>query len=102
MDPGSRTSVKVTDSRTRSTRMPARLWLALVPIAALALMAPAGAGAAPAPSKVKPVKVVRADGQIGPSVRRFKSLLGPDHGGVPRHFRSGRRELVWDVVPDEF
>jgi len=81
--------------------MPARVWLVLVPIAALALVAPP-AGAAPAPRQAKPEKVVRAAGQIGPSVRRFKGLLGPDRGGVPRHYRSGRRELVWDAVPDEF
>jgi hypothetical protein len=81
--------------------MSARHWLVLVPIAALALGAPP-AGAAPAPRLAKPEKVVRADGQIGPSVRLFKSLLGPDRGGVPRHYRSGRRELVWDAVPDEF
>ena len=79
--------------------MSARRWLALVPIAVLALV-PAGVGAAPA--KPKPLKVVRAAGDVGRSVTRFKSLLGPDRGGVPRHFRSGRRELVWDAVPDEF
>ena len=83
--------------------MLARLPLVLVSVAALALVAsPAGAGAAPAERKAKPVKVVRAADDVGPAVRRFKSLLGPDRGGVPRHYRSGRRELVWDAVPDEF
>jgi len=83
--------------------MPARLRLVVVPIAALALAAPpAGADTGPGPRGAKPAKVIRAAGDIERSVRAFKRRLGPDRGGVPRHYRSGRRELVWDAVPDEF
>jgi hypothetical protein len=83
--------------------MPARLPLSLATLAALALAVPAApAGAASSLGQPKAKRVVRAAGDIAPSVRRFKLLLGPDRGGVPRHYSSGRRELVWDAVPDEF
>jgi hypothetical protein len=83
--------------------MPARLRLALVTIAALVLIAPSAvAQAAPTERAAKPTQVVTAAGDIDRSIRRFKRLLGPDRGGAPRHYRSGRRELVWDAVPDEF
>ena len=83
--------------------MPARLPLSLATLAALALAAPtAPAGAASSLGQPKAKRVVRAAGDVAPSVRRFKLLLGPDRGGVPRHYSSGRRELVWDAVPDEF
>jgi hypothetical protein len=66
------------------------------------LTGPSGAAeAAPTERGAKPTRVVKAAGDIDRSVRRFKRLLGPDRGGVPRHYRSGRRELVWDAVPDE-
>jgi hypothetical protein len=71
--------------------MTARLALSL---AVLAVATPTAQAKAP--------QVVRASGQIAPAVRQFKGLLGPDRGGVPQHFTSGRRQLVWDAVPDKF
>ncbi len=73
--------------------MLARSPLVLAALSAVAIAAPA------AHAKTR---VVRASGDIAPSVQRFKSLLGPDRGGVPRHYTSGRRQLVWDAVPDQF
>jgi hypothetical protein len=81
------------------TRFP----LTLILLAALGLAVPlAGAQAASRPSKPKPKRVVGAAGDIASAVRGYKGLLGPDRGGVPIHYRSGRRQLVWDAVPDEF
>ena len=44
--------------------------------------------------------VVRAAGDIGPAVRRYRGLLGPDNGGAPNGDPAGRREINWDGVPD--
>jgi hypothetical protein len=51
---------------------------------------------ATAPAK----KVVRASGDIGPAVARYRALLGPDNGGAPGGDPDGRREITWDGVPD--
>lgn len=72
--------------------MPLRIPVCLTALAALALAAPA------AHAK----QVVRASGDVSPAVAKFKRLLGPDRGGVPKHYASGRRQLVWDAVPDKF
>jgi hypothetical protein len=47
-------------------------------------------------------EVVRSAGNIAPAVRRFRRVLGPDNGTGPDRHRSGRRELNWDAVPDNF
>jgi hypothetical protein len=46
--------------------------------------------------------VVEGAGDIGPYVADYQELLGPDNGGVPDQYESGRREINWDAVPDEF
>ena len=46
--------------------------------------------------------MVKSVGDIGPAVRTFRRLLGPDNGGGPGGRARGRRELSWDAVPDEF
>jgi hypothetical protein len=82
--------------------VPVRLSFSVTVLAGLALALPATqASAASQPSRPKGKQVLRASGDVAPTVRRFKLLLGPDRGGVPRHYSSGRRQLVWDAVPDE-
>ncbi len=46
--------------------------------------------------------VVKAACDIKAAVERYRGLLGPDNGGAPGHRPSGRREINWDGVPDEF
>lgn len=62
-------------------------------------------GAQPAgtvsPAAARP-RVLAAAGRIRPTVKRFRRLLGPDNGGAPDGSRSGRREINWDAVPDQF
>jgi hypothetical protein len=41
-------------------------------------------------------------GNIAPVIAKYQRRLGTDHGGVPQSFPSGRREINWDGVPDEF
>jgi hypothetical protein len=47
-------------------------------------------------------RVVTAAGDVAPAVDEYRALLGTDNGGVPESFPSGRREINWDGVPDEF
>jgi hypothetical protein len=53
-------------------------------------------------AKVKFPKVVKGGSNIRGKVRRFRRFLGHNNGGGPQHHRSGRRELSWDAVPDQF
>jgi hypothetical protein len=46
--------------------------------------------------------IVSAVGDIGPTVARYRSLLGSDNGGVPGRQPLGYREITWDTVPDRF
>jgi hypothetical protein len=47
--------------------------------------------------------VVSAAGDVGDAVAAFRDLLGePNNGGTPGSQPSGRREINWDGVPDEF
>ncbi len=46
--------------------------------------------------------VIAGAGDIKPVVELYRSLLGPDNGGAPGSRPSGRREINWDGVPDEF
>jgi hypothetical protein len=42
-------------------------------------------------------------GDIGPIMDQFRAALGePDNGGEPGSHPTGRREINWDGVPDEF
>jgi hypothetical protein len=46
--------------------------------------------------------VVTGSGDVTDVVEEYRALLGPDRGGVPVAYESGRREINWDAVPDEF
>ena len=70
--------------------------LALAGAVAISQLASDAATGATAPAK----KVVRASGDIGPAVARYRALLGPDNGGAPGGDPDGRREITWDGVPD--
>jgi hypothetical protein len=63
----------------------------------VAIDAPATRAAVP-----KPTHVVKGAGDIRRKVERYRALLGPDNGGGPVSYPSGRREINWDSVPDEF
>jgi hypothetical protein len=54
------------------------------------------------PAKAGGPIVVRAAGNIGAAVDRYRNLLGPDNGGAPGGLAQGRREINWDSVPDRF
>ena len=43
-----------------------------------------------------------AGSKVRRTVKKFRSLLGPNNGGAPSGKRKGRREINWDAVPDEF
>ena len=47
-------------------------------------------------------KLVKGSGDISGAIAQYQALLGTDNGGVPQSFSSGRREINWDAVPDEF
>ena len=72
-------------------------------ILAVALLTTAwgAAGAAAADGKPK-ATVVKGAGDISPKLEKYRELLGDDHGGAPTSYDSGRREIDWDAVPDEF
>jgi hypothetical protein len=46
--------------------------------------------------------VVSGAGDITATVEEYRNLLGPDNGGGPDQHGSGRREINWDAVPDQF
>src|SRR6266511_1115059 len=72
-------------------------------ILAVALLATAwgAAGAAAAGGKPKATAVTGA-GDLSPQLEKYRELLGDDNGGAPTSSDSGRREIDWDAVPDEF
>lgn len=55
----------------------------------------------PAKSPSKPT-IVKGAGDITGAITKYQDLLGPDNGGTPERHTSGRREINWDGVPDEF
>ena len=61
----------------------------------------AGTNTGSAPKPQKP-KIVTGSGDISNAIAEYQALLGTDNGGVPQSFSSGRREINWDAVPDEF
>jgi len=60
-----------------------------------------GGGKSSAPKAGKPT-VVRGAGAIGTKVDEFRALLGADNGGAAGGSATGRREINWDQVPDQF
>jgi hypothetical protein len=70
----------------------------LAAVAAVAAQQLAGSSARGAPAA--DATVVRGAGDIGPAVRRYRAILGPDNGGAPGGDPGGRREINWDGVPD--
>ena len=46
--------------------------------------------------------IVSAAGNIQAAIDEYRNLLGPNNGGVAGSQGSGRREINWDGVPDEF
>jgi hypothetical protein len=57
---------------------------------------PSGGQTAPRPT------VVKGAGDIQAKVNEFRKKLGPDNGGGPSGRASGRRQINWDAVPDNF
>src|SRR6266516_7080835 len=70
-------------------------------LAAVCLGGSVAAADAPASAKPKPT-VVKGAGDITGVIVKYQQLLGPDNGGTPEPHPSGRREINWDAVPDEF
>lgn len=84
----------------RPVRRPRAAALALAAACAAAAAVAAGSASAAPGDDAKVKVVVRSAGDIGPAVRRFRALLGPDNGGGPAGKANGRREITWDGVPD--
>jgi hypothetical protein len=61
-----------------------------------------GGGGTSSAAKSSKATVVRGAGDIEPKVDEFRRLLGADNGAGPGGSASGRREINWDQVPDEF
>jgi hypothetical protein len=59
------------------------------------------ATSATAGTKPKP-KVIKGSGDVTELVEAFRNHLGTDNGGEPASYPSGRREINWDAVPDEY
>ncbi|MEX0663330.1 MAG: hypothetical protein WD598_01015 [Acidimicrobiia bacterium] len=70
-------------------------------LAALGVGASVAVADAPAKAKPKPT-VVKGAGDITGAITKYQNLLGPDNGATPETHPSGRREINWDGVPDEF
>ena len=60
-----------------------------------------GVAAIGSPTGVRPTQIVKAAGNINRAVARYRALLGPNNGGAPGGYATGRREINWDGVPDE-
>jgi hypothetical protein len=70
-------------------------------LGALTILGVAASATAAANAKPKPT-VVTGAGDIRPTVDEYRGLLGPDNGGGPDRHASGRREISWDSVPDQY
>ena len=46
--------------------------------------------------------VITASGNIQSAIDEYRALLGPNNAGVAGEQTTGRREINWDGVPDEF
>lgn len=80
---------------------PTRSARALIAVALSAALGVLAASPAVAAKKPKPT-LVKGAGDITAAIEEYRSLLGPDNGGTPEAHPSGRREINWDAVPDEF
>lgn len=84
--------------RDRLTCWLTRTLLVASAVGALAAAAPA----APAAERVS-ATVFAGAGDIAPVMDQFRTALGdPDNGGDPGSHATGRREIDWDAVTDEF
>jgi len=79
-------------------KRPGAVLICTLGVAFVCLDATVGAAAT---SQPKPT-VVKGSGAITAAVEQYRALLGPDNGGAPGSQPSGRREINWDGVPDEF
>jgi hypothetical protein len=77
---------------------PRAIFAGALAVVSLCVGATAGTAATSRPKAT----VVKASGDITAAVERYRQLLGPDNGGGPDAQTSGRREINWDGVPDEF
>jgi hypothetical protein len=68
----------------------------------LGIGALAGTGAAAPTTGGPKATVVEGSGDVTALIEEYRELLGPDNGGEPGRNSSGRREIDWDAVPDEF
>ena len=85
--------------RDRLTRSLTRTLLVAGAVAALTAAAPPAALAADRVSAT----VFAGAGDIEPIMDQFRAALGgPDNGGEPGSQPTGRREIDWDAVTDEF
>lgn len=75
--------------------------IVVVGLVALTVVGGAASAIAAPAAKPKPI-VVQGAGDIHPTVDEYRSLLGPDNGVGPDRHASGRREINWDSVPDQF
>jgi hypothetical protein len=87
----------------------ARPALCLGAAVVLAVASGAGGGSAaaarsggPTAATPRPTHILSAAGQITAAVNRYRNLLGADNGGDPVSHPTGRREINWDAVPDQF
>jgi len=70
-------------------------------VAGFGLGATAAGAEAHTGSKAKPT-IVKGSGDLASAIAKYQALLGDDNGGEPQSFPSGRREINWDAIPDEF
>lgn len=71
------------------------LWLVAVVIIALSV------GCKKDDNETKPT-VITAAGNIQSALDQYRNLLGTNNGGAASSQSTGRREINWDGVPDEF
>jgi hypothetical protein len=74
----------------------------IIVVLATIVVVPVGLAAAEAAPSVPKPTIVRGAGDLAAAIAKYQALLGADNGGVPQSFPSGRREINWDGVPDEF
>lgn len=76
--------------------------LALVTVLMTVTVAACGGGSSGPSSRRDPDVISAIDTAVPDAVEEFRTLLGRDNGGNPERGFTGRREVNWDGVPDEF